>query len=250
MEQVFKSERKLVGQGKMAKVYLWNGFAYKCFRSDYPAEWIDYEMWIQDIISKTDLPIIKYHKSEIPHSIKMDFIDGVPLADRIRHEKYKNGLEDLLSLFSKVHEIKDIDLPRLNPSLIKDIDTLSIDVNIKNRAKEYIASIPDENTLCHLDFHFLNLMYSNDKYYMIDWINAKIGNPIYDFARTYVIMYEFAYRLSKKYINMVNTKCGFDPIDVKKAIYVMAVQRLSECNSEKINQLIDECGVNETICHM
>lgn len=240
MDSSFESERILLGQGKMAKVYLWNGFAYKCFRSGYPEDWIDYEMSVQDRISKTTLPVVSYYHSEIPGSIKMDFIDGITLADRIRSAKYKDGLKDLFSEFSQIHTIKDIDLPRLNPYLIHEISSLAVDPSLKELALGYISDVQDEDILCHLDYHFLNLMYTGDTYYIIDWINAKIGNPIYDFARTFVIMYEFAQRFSKKFLNMVKEECDFDDLELNKAILVMALHRLTESESKKIRQLVHE----------
>jgi aminoglycoside phosphotransferase (APT) family kinase protein len=239
MEQVFNNERVLVGEGKMAKVYLWNGFAYKCFNTDYKDDWIAYEMRVQDTINQVGLPTVKYYPSEIPHSIKMDYIDGIALSDRIRKEKYKNALEDAFSIFLKIHQKTVSDLPRLNPFLLREISKMDIDAAQKELAIQYISDISDGDVLCHLDYHFLNLMYTDKGYYIIDWVSAKIGNPIYDFARSYVIMYEFANRFSKKYLNMVKEQCGFDSSDLEKAIYVMAVHRLSEFNSKKIKQLIN-----------
>lgn len=240
MDSKFQVEKILIGQGKMAEVYLWNGFAYKCFRTGYPEDWIDYEMEIQNTISKTTLPTVSYYPSEIPNSIKMDFIDGITLADRIRRNKYKEGLKDLFSLFLQIHDIKNIELPQLSPYLINEISGLEIDPSLKELAESYISDIRDEDTLCHLDYHFLNLMYAEDQYFIIDWINAKIGNPIFDFARTYVIMYEFAHRLSKKFLVMAKEQCGFHSTELNKAIYVMALHRMSETDSPKIRQLIDE----------
>lgn len=238
MEKKFKDERVLIGQGKQAKVFLWNGFAYKCFQTDYPHEWIDYEFNIQNSVSKTGLPIANYYQSEIPCSIKMDYIDGVTLADRMRREKYKNGLDDLFEIFLKVHEKRDVDVPRLIPYLLSKISSMDIDSSVKEKAIEYISDIDDDNVLCHLDCHFLNLIYCNDTYYIIDWVNAKLGNPVYDFARTYVIMYEFVNRLSKRFEKMVMENCKFEQSEWNKAVFIMAVHRLSESDSEKTRQLV------------
>jgi predicted Ser/Thr protein kinase len=240
MEKAFQKEKLLVGQGKMAKVYQWNGFAYKCFRADYPDDWIAYEVNIQNKISELDLPTVKYYPSELPHSIKMDYLDGVSLVDRIRKEKYANGLEDLFALFLKVHENKGIDLPQLHPYLVQEISKLDLDPTYKELATRYISELPDGDVLCHLDFHFLNIIYTNNDYYIIDWITAKIGNPILDYARTYVILYEFANRFSKKYLKMVKEQCGFDELELQKAIYIMAVHRLSEYKSEKVMELVEQ----------
>ena len=243
MGQDFESERVLVGQGRMADIYLWNGFAYKCFKPDYPDDWMEYEKKIQNEIAKTNLPVVRYYESELPHSIKMDYIDGISLSDRMRKEKYEKGLEDFISLSSQVHKIKDLDLPRLNSHLVKEIPTVDVDEESKKLAIRYISEIPDGNTLCHLDFHFLNVMYSKDQYYIIDWVCAQLGNPIYDCARSYVIMYEFADMFAQKYLDLVSKQYKFDEREMKKAIYVMAVYRLKEYNSTKVKELIHEVSL-------
>lgn len=239
-EQAFHKEKVLIGQGLMAKVYLWNGFAYKCFQDDYPEDWIAYEIHVQNMVNQSGLPTVKYYPSTIPYSIKMDYLDGITLADKMRQEKYKNGMEDLFFYFMKVHEETNIDLPRLNPFLIQAIGNLENDKAQKDLAIRYISEISDGDSLCHLDFHFSNMMYTARGYYIIDWVCAKIGNPIYDFARTYIILYEFANRYSKKFLTMVNERCEFSSSDLQKAIYVMAIHRLSEINSEKMKQLINQ----------
>lgn len=239
MDNEFNRERVLIGQGKMAKVYLWNGFAYKCFDENYPEDWIRYETSIQKIINETDLRTVKYYESEIPHSIKMDYIDGVSLANRVFHEKYKESIDDLFSLFDGVHSVVGLGLPDLRNYLNETIERMDIEASVKEKAGKYISELPEGNILCHLDFHFLNLMYSGDEYYIIDWINAKNGNPIFDFARSYVILHEYAYRLSKKYLKRVKNQCGFLESDFLKAVYVMAVHRLSEQDSDKVRQLIE-----------
>lgn len=236
----FKRERVLIGEGMMAKVYLWNGYAYKCFVEDYRDDWIAYEMRIQNTINKTGLSTVRYYPSELAHSIKMDYINGIVLADKIRQDKYKGGLDDLLEVFQGVHEITGVDLPRLNPFLLREIRNVNIEDSKKELAYHYIGELSDGDTLCHLDFHFLNLMYTENGYVIIDWVNAKIGNPIYDYARSYVILYEFAYRLSKKYLKKVKEQCEFAYSDLQKAIYVMAIHRLSESENPKIRQLIED----------
>lgn len=280
IEQKFNSERTLIGQGGEANVYLWNGFAYKCFNADYPKDLIDYEFKIQNTIHySTGLPTIKYYESEIPHSIKMDFIDGANIGEKFLNRSYKDGLSNndtqnlkqndkkvlniMLSLFSEIHSIKEHDIqsaaekffsegskenvlnnfniPHLNTYLHKVINNIDIDNSTKQLAIKFISDIKDEKVLCHMDYHFFNIMYSYscDKYYIIDWMDAKLGNPVYDYARTYVILYEFANEFAKIYLDAIKNQCKFDESDFKKAVYVMAVHRVSESDSSKVKELIN-----------
>ena len=242
----FYAYRELIGEGKMAKVYRWEGHAYKCFNEGYPQDWLDYEMHIQNIVHGTDLNTVAYYPCSIPSTIKMDLVVGKSLAERVLKEKYKNGVEDLISLFSSVHAIRGLDLPKLTPYLKEVMPKVPVDEALKNRALTYIAELPDEDVLCHLDFHFLNLMHANDDYTIIDWVNAKSGHPLYDFARSYVIFYEFAFRLSGKYLKLLKKAYVYNESELKKAIFVMALHRLTETDSIRIRTLIDQLSQDLT----
>lgn len=235
---IFDGSQKEIGKGAQAVVYYYNGFAYKVYKNDYPIEWIRNEIFIQGEINKTNLPVIQYYETDESNIIKMDFIKGITLGDRLLKEKYKNGVDDLIKLQKEVHMITDINLPSMKYHALNDIKLLQIDQYKKDMALKFLEDMPDKKSLLHLDFHFLNIMYSNEKYYIIDWINAKIGNPIYDFARSYVIMNEYVFRLSRKYLSLITKDKSIDTTSIKKAIYVMALLRLKENRSEKTLELI------------
>lgn len=88
----FDNTKREIGAGKQAKVYYWNGYAYKIYDSTYPPNWIAYEIQIQNEINKTSLPTVKYYKTDNPHITMMDYIDGITLGDRMIKEKYKQGI--------------------------------------------------------------------------------------------------------------------------------------------------------------
>ncbi len=242
LEKQFEQERKEIGRGMMAKVYLWNGFAYKCFIDCSPQLWIDHEMYIQKQICTTALPVVRYYDSEFKNSIKMDYIDGCTMADRIRSKEDPNALDELMRLFESVHEEKGLQIPDLYEGISSAVPTAPVSEEIKTKAlsclNEVSESVKEEPCLCHLDYHFLNLMYSQDKYYIIDWIGAKNGKAIFDYARSYVIMYEFVKSFSGKYLKKVMSLGRYSKEDFDKAVYVMAVHRLTEYNDEKVHELL------------
>lgn len=234
----FDGSQKEIGRGAQAVVFSYKGFAYKVYNNEYPKEWVRSELLIQGEINKTSLPVVKYYETDEPNIIKMDLINGMTLGDRIRKEKYKNSVEDIISLQKEVHRFTEINLPAFKTCATNDILGLQLEPEKKNRALKFLEDIPDKENLLHLDFHFLNIMYADAQYYIIDWINARIGNPIYDYARTYVISNEFAYRLSKKYLSLIVKDRCIDTSDLKKAIYVMALLRIRENSNYKTLELI------------
>ena len=236
---IFDGSEKEIGRGAQAVVFYYNGFAYKVYKDDYPKEWIHNEFLVQDEINKTNLSVVRYDVTEDPNIIKMDFINGMTLADRMVKEKYKNGVKDIIELQKKVHIFTGLDLPTFKPLAIRAVNSLQIDQQKKGRALKFLDDIPDKNSLLHLDFHFLNIMYAKEKYYIIDWVNARIGNPIYDFARSYVILNEFVFRISRKYLSLIIKDKDIDTTNLRKAIYIMALLRLRENRHEKTLGLIE-----------
>ena len=96
--EVFLSERVGIGAGMMAKVYSWNGFAYKCFSEGQPREWIDYEYAQQNEVCKSGLPVPRYYESDITNSIKMDLINGVSMSDRFKVAAKDAVINDFIRL--------------------------------------------------------------------------------------------------------------------------------------------------------
>jgi len=51
-----------------------------------------------------------------------------------------------------------------------------------------LAHLPDGEALCHGDFHPGQLVSSGDRYAAFDWTGAKRGDPLFDYARTRVLL--------------------------------------------------------------
>lgn len=227
-----------IGRGAQAAVYSCHGYAYKVYNKEYPAEWIRGELQIQDEINKTSLPVVSYYETKEPNIIQMDLISGITLGDRILKEKYEHGVDDLIGLQKRIHTFKSLNLPSLNACSANDLTKLPVDQSAKDRALKILDRIPDKQHLLHLDFHFLNVMYTGSQYYIIDWVNARIGNPIYDYARNYVIMNEFADQIGRTYLSRITEDPAIDTENLTEAIYVMALLRLMDVPSNKTLELI------------
>lgn len=236
---IFDGSQIKIGEGAQAAVYFYNGFAYKVYNDTYPKPWIAFESTIQKEISKTNLPVVNYYNTDVPNIIRMDFIDGVTLGQRMINEGYNNGVEDLINLQKMIHKIIRPNIPRFIPWAKEDIHRMTIDDQKKLRAMEYLESVPEGENLLHLDFHFQNIMYGKGKYYIIDWINARVGNPIFDYARSFVIMNEVSQEFSSGYLKCIFEDGNIDFNEFNKALYIMALMRVKENTSEKTLTLIE-----------
>ncbi|MFA6647745.1 MAG: phosphotransferase [Candidatus Izemoplasmatales bacterium] len=226
-----------IGEGKTATVYLDGNFAYKCYHNGYDIKNINYEVMVQnEVYSKTKLNVAKYEIED--KKIKMTFFDGALFADRIRIEKYKNWLDDFIDLQVSVYQYKDLDLLDSYSIFKNQISNSDLNDNLKNKALKSLHNIEKIKSLCHFDFHPLNIIYSQKKYYIIDWTNAKLGNPVMDIASTYIIFRQYLKRQSNKYLRMISKKINVLESDVIKAIPVMAFIKLRENHELQHEQLL------------
>jgi hypothetical protein len=58
---------------------------------------------------------------------------------------------------------------------------------LKDSALVQLAQLPDGESICHGDFHPGNILITGKRAVIIDWIDASIGNPLADVARSSII---------------------------------------------------------------
>ena len=172
----FDGSQKVIGKGAQAEVLLYHGFAYKVYKESYPAEWIAFEKKQQQAVNKAGLCSVKYYDTDNPHIIKMDLVEG-----RFVHQA----------------DASNSTIPPLASTaglMLTDKEKSEVLPVIEQLSQKY------KSCICHLDMHFLNIMIPSDaelladkiNYTIIDWMNARLAPPVFDYARTYVIFAEFA----------------------------------------------------------
>jgi uncharacterized protein (TIGR02172 family) len=64
----------------------------------------------------------------------------------------------------------------------------ALPANLKAATLAALSTLPDGDRICHGDFHPGNIMLTSTRAVIIDWIDASLGNPLADVARTTVIL--------------------------------------------------------------
>ena len=229
MENVFASERKEIGRGRQSIVYEWRGYAYKVFQGPRLYERAEYEIYIQEQILKTSLNIPRVYPSEFVGTIKMDYIKGISLGEKmLTQHSMTEGIESLLKIQKQIHDIKDINLPELKARVNGQIMKADISFQDKNKATNCLSEMKNGNVLCHMDFHPYNIIENKDTFYIIDWANASIGNPVFDYARTYVILNEYDKELSCYYQKLLIRDSLIENADFENAVRLMSLVRKKE----------------------
>ncbi|MBN2540017.1 MAG: aminoglycoside phosphotransferase family protein [Bacilli bacterium] len=224
----------IIGEGISAHVYSDGEFAYKQYKEGYSLDNMKFEVYVQNqIYEHTNLNVAHYEI--VDNKIKMTLLDGLNLADRIIKENYLQGMQDFIDLQLQIFQYKDLKLADSFQTFAYQIKETELDETLKTKALESIDKIKKLYCLCHFDFHPENIVYHKDIPYIIDWTNAKLGNPTMDIASTYVIFRLYAEEFAEPYLEAMLAN-GFDLSQIVDAIPVMAFIRLRENQEEKLDQ--------------
>ena len=64
-----------------------------------------------------------------------------------------------------------------------------------------IADMPDGDRLCHGDFHPMNILGEASQPVIIDWLDARRGDPAADVCRSYLLMKFHAAEIATTYLD-------------------------------------------------
>ena len=94
----------------------------------------------------------------------------------------------------EVHaQLHEVQAPRVIPSLKEALKrrietTGQLPQHLAEFALEALGGLPDGDSLCHGDFHPGNILMAGDEPVLIDWTNARRGDPAADVARTRMML--------------------------------------------------------------
>jgi aminoglycoside phosphotransferase (APT) family kinase protein len=80
------------------------------------------------------------------------------------------------------------DLPRQRQRLQGQIGRTTLAPETKAAVLAFLDRLPDDQVLCHGDFHPENILMTADGPVIIDWVDATQGHPLADVARTSLLL--------------------------------------------------------------
>ncbi|MCD4827345.1 MAG: hypothetical protein K8Q99_06165 [Acholeplasmataceae bacterium] len=220
--------KEILKEGHMATVYIDNDTAYKTYDDFYPEEWIDKEIYIHDIlIEKTSLKVAKMIKISA-HEIKMPFLNQKTLEtdiiDKFNHIK----LIDFVHLQSRINAYVGLELENAHIVFKRWILSSQLGVDVKRIALNILEKLEYKNHLCHFDYQPSHVVVNIDQYYVMDWIHAKLANPILDMASTYIILRLKSYKLAHQYLYKLIDMMDIKKEDIYQVIPLMAAIKMIE----------------------
>jgi streptomycin 6-kinase len=240
---------KQIGSGGTSTVYEWgNNEVIKIFKSHVTDSTIDNEEYMVRILNNLSLDIPKYKRTIViqgKKAIIYERVNGKALFESILEEQ---NTSDIVTRFTNlhyaIHNNNADDLPSQYDFLKRRIIELQSLLDV--RASELIDildSIPNDNKLCHGDYHPLNIIAAPDRYVVIDWNGACSGSPILDVAWSYMTLNSPAIRqvlggtaadiitvFVKNYINEYCRLAGWEEAQILNCLPIVAARRLYDNN--------------------
>lgn len=220
--------KTMLKQGHMAKVYIEEQFAYKIYDDFYPEEWVDKEIYIHDILrEKTSLLVTEMEKVDA-HEIKMPYL-GKDLLDLHIYKTYDDSImTDFVHIQSEIHTYSALELENAHIVYKRWLEMSQLSKEIKHIASTILQNIEYKNYLCHFDYQPSHVARFNQKYYTMDWIHSKLGNPILDVAQTYILLRLNSYEIAQKYLYKVIDMMEYKMDAIYHVVPLMAAIKMIE----------------------
>lgn len=241
----------LIGQGNTSEILEYSDdVVLKLFREGFPFDAIERE-WLsttalQERFEDTPkaLELVRYNDR---YGILYERIFGndmmnIALTQPLRQKEYGEILADI---HLKMHEVSVPVPDTIHQKLSRDITAgIGLTDEEKQKVLAILESKPNKFFLCHFDFHPGNVMVTEDRYYVIDWMTCCSGDPAADVARFILLMTygeplyaDSARRLlitagmnkiRKSYLERYITESGIEREEIKSWLVPVAAARLSE----------------------
>lgn len=242
-------DNAIVGVGNTATVYEWeNGKVLKLFYSHYSKEIIEKEF--MNAKATWDMNFNKplaYEMIQIDNrfGIVYDKVEGESLLDiALQTYDIKKCAEYMADIHKTIlkNEISGVD--NYKDFLRYFIEnSKAIDSYTRQETLGVLSNLEDGHTLCHGDFHPGNILISNGKATVIDFMNICSGPYLYDVARTvYLVQYtpvpkdsdnkELILQFKKTLVDLYLEQMKVTREMIKDYLAVITVARKGECPDE------------------
>jgi thiamine kinase-like enzyme len=161
-------------------------------------------------------------------------------------EKKEEYINQMVDLQLEIHSKRAPLLNKLKDKLIRQINSLDMLDGIKKYdLLTRLDGMPKHVKVCHGDFNPNNIIVSNDKMYVIDWVHAAQGNASADAARTYLLFALEDQKLADYYLDVFCKKSETEKRYVQTWLTIVAAAQLSKDKPEEKELLMKWLDVVE-----
>ena len=189
-------------RGFTAEIYAWKeGWILKLFNQGISRAAVEHEANKTRIVHATGLPVPavgEIIEIEDRYGMELERVDGISMLDALTKSpwKYPALARQLAELHAEMHTRRVPELPALSETLARKINRAEkLPENVRQAALKALEQLPEDDRLCHGDFHPGNILLSGRGPVIIDWIDCSRGRPILDVATIVTIVWGRQYSL-------------------------------------------------------
>lgn len=180
-----------IATGRTAEIYAWeDGCVLKLIRPGFPAHLADQE-WQQSLVAwKLGAPAprpVRLIEVDGRRGVVLPRLDGPNLVQVLQHSLWRmDSLARLLGrLHSGLHRLSAPSFPSLHERLRWNLVHATLLGEPRKLAiLALLDRLPDEDSLCHGDFHLENILLTSSGPIIIDWEGSMHACPSGDVANT------------------------------------------------------------------
>ena len=181
--------------GRTAEIYRWRpGQVLKLFRIWFPPEVAEWEASIVRAVHAAGLPVPAVGEIlEIGDRVGLTYehVEGVSMTRAMLARPWASFrfARRLAELHALIHDCTTSEVPAQREQLEDRIEAApALPSELRSAALGVLARLPDGNRLCHGDFGPDNVLITAAGPVVIDWLDATVGNPLADVARTSLLL--------------------------------------------------------------
>lgn len=184
-----------IGQGQTAEIYALDSTrVVKLFLEDIPYDVAQREAMNTRMAHEAGLPVPFVHditSVDNQAAIIYERIDGRTMFSQVSSRLWtlrRNALR-FANLHAEIHEVQGSGIRSFRGRLTEAINEVTdLAQDVRHRVLTQLESLPRANVLCHGDFHPANVLLTDEKPVIIDWLDGGSGHPAADVARTNLIL--------------------------------------------------------------
>jgi aminoglycoside phosphotransferase (APT) family kinase protein len=198
---------RLLAAGQRAEVFEWGTRVVKLSRSTGSKHVTFREAAIHAAVEALGLPVPSVwsvQQIDGRWGIVFDRVSGVSFAEQMRDDvaAIPHYLRLLAHLHTRIHAHPANEFSCLKIWLATNIDRVMVlDAAQKQILLNGLRDMPDNDRLCHGDFHPMNVLGEASQPIVIDWPNACRGDPAADVCRSYLLLRLHVDEIAKPYLD-------------------------------------------------
>jgi len=225
---------RLLAVGNVAEVFEWGARVVKLYKSTAAKPAAFREAAIHAAVEAMGLPVPKvWSVQEIGGrwGVVFDRVKQTSFAEQMLGNlgEVPLNLDCMVRVHMRIHAHDAIWFADLKVGLADNISaTRLLDERRKRDLLDGIADMPDGDRLCHGDFHPMNILGEASEPVIIDWPDARRGDPAADVCRSYLLMKFHAAEIATTYLDAYCRAAGMWRQAVLNWLPYVAAARLAE----------------------